>query len=104
MMNETIKTTDRDSQTTILLVHPLGYSAKKADNDVSRMVKLMPPLGLASISAYLSERYIPNDIIDCYAHPESDKLICDYLKTKKPRYIGFSCTTSSFFDGVRIAV
>lgn len=87
----------------ILLVHPLGYSAKNAANDVSRVVNIMPPLGLASISAFLSSHNIENDIVDCYAHPASGDLIVDYLKKQRPGFIGFSCTTSSFFDGVRLA-
>lgn len=91
------------SDKTILLVHPLGYSAKCAGNDVSRLANIMPPLGLASISAYLSSHGLENDIIDCYAHPDSDELIADYLKQNKPKFIGFSCTTSSFFDGERLA-
>lgn len=88
---------------TILLVHPLGYSARNAKNDISRLANIMPPLGLASISAYLTSHTIDNDIIDCYAHPESDNLIAEYLTTNHPAFIGFSCTTSSFFDGVRLA-
>ena len=93
----------REQQKTILLVHPLGYSAKNARSDVSRMANIMPPLGLASISAYLEKHDIHNDIIDCYAHPESDSLIKDYLHRHHPPYIAFSCTTSSFYDGLRLA-
>ncbi len=88
---------------TILLLHPLGYSAKNAETDISRMANIMPPLGLASIAAYLEQHGIHNTIIDCYAHPDSDTLIIDHLKKYKPDFIGFSCTTSSFFDGIRIA-
>ncbi len=87
----------------ILLVHPLGYSAARAKTDVSRMANIMPPLGLASIAAFLDQSAISNHIIDCYAHPDSDDLILTYLKKEKPEFIGFSCTTSSFFDGIRIA-
>jgi len=87
----------------ILLVHPLGYSSKKAKTDISRMANIMPPLGLASIAAFLDMYHIKNDIIDCYANPDSDAIILDYLKKEKPAFIGFSCTTSSFFDGVRIS-
>ena len=87
----------------ILLIHPLGYSAKSAKNDVSRLANIMPPLGLVSISAFLSSKGIENDIIDCYAHPDSDELIIEYLQKYQPEFIGFSCTTSSFFDGERLA-
>lgn len=88
---------------TILLVHPLGYSAKSAGGDISRVANIMPPLGLASISAYLSSHGFANDIIDCYAHPDSDDRIVAYLQDERPPCIGFSCTTSSFFDGERLA-
>ncbi len=87
----------------ILLVHPLGYSAARAKTDVSRMANIMPPLGLASIAAYLDQYHLPNHMIDCYAHPDSDEMILDFLKKENPAFIGFSCTTSSFFDGIRIA-
>ncbi|MFH2057521.1 MAG: radical SAM protein [Pseudomonadota bacterium] len=87
----------------ILLIHPLGYSSKKAKTDVSRMANIMPPLGLASIAAFLDQYKIKNDIIDCYANPDSDALIMEYLKKEKPAFLGFSCTTSSFFDGIRIS-
>ena len=86
----------------ILLVHPLGYKIESADRDVSRIANIMPPLGLASIAAYLERDGIHADIIDCYARP-SDKLIVDYLIEKRPLFIGFSCTTSSFLDAVRIS-
>lgn len=87
----------------ILLVHPLGYSARLARRDISRIANIMPPLGLASISAYLTSHGLANDIIDCYAHPDSDELILAYLRRERPAFIGFSCTTSSFFDGERLA-
>ncbi len=89
---------------TILLIHPLGYSAKRAGSDISRVANIMPPLGLASISAYLSAAGYRNDIIDCYAHPDSDERIMAYLRLENPPFIGFSCTTSSFFDGARLAL
>lgn len=87
----------------LLLVHPLGYSAEAAGRDVSRLANLMPPLGLASMAAYLEQRGYVVDIIDCFARPDSDSLILEYLRTEAPAFIGFSCTTSSFLDGVRLS-
>jgi radical SAM superfamily enzyme YgiQ (UPF0313 family) len=87
----------------ILLVHPLGYKADAAGHDISRIANIMPPLGLASIAAYLEQRGTGADIIDCYARPDSDRAIRDYLLAEKPAFIGLSCTTSSFHDGIRIA-
>jgi len=86
----------------ILLVHPLGYEVTAAGNDISRIVNIMPPLGLASISAYLEREDFTADIVDCYAHPDSDQKIRDYMEQHQPAWIGFSCTTSSFLDAVRL--
>ncbi|MEN8142282.1 MAG: radical SAM protein [Thermodesulfobacteriota bacterium] len=92
------------NQKRILLVHPLGYRKEAAGQDISRLANIMPPLGLAGIAAYLERDGITADIIDCYARPaDSDDLIADYIREKRPAYIGLSCTTSSFHDGARIA-
>ncbi|MEW5909380.1 MAG: radical SAM protein [Thermodesulfobacteriota bacterium] len=87
----------------ILFIHPLGYPSASAARDISRIANIMPPLGLASLSSYLDERKIKSRIIDCYAHPRSDRLIRDSLITRKPAAMGLSCTTSGFPDGLRIA-
>ncbi len=88
----------------VLLVHPLGYGAAAAGTDISRLANIMPPLGLASMAAYLEQRGIGADIVDCYARPDSDRVIRDLLLDRKPALIGLSCTTSSFHDAIRIAL
>jgi anaerobic magnesium-protoporphyrin IX monomethyl ester cyclase len=87
----------------ILFVHPLGYNSENAESDISRKANIMPPLGLASIAAYLEQFQIKTHIIDCYAQPDSESLLVAYLKKERPQYIGFSCTTATFLDGIRIA-
>ncbi len=87
----------------ILFVHPLGYKKDAAKSDVSRLANIMPPIGLISMAAYLESYGISSDVIDCYAYPDYDADIRRYLLEKMPAYIGFSCTTSSFLDGIRIA-
>jgi len=87
----------------ILLVHPLGYRSATAPSDIARLANLMPPLGLASMAAYLNSRGMTCTIVDCFARPESDRLIRDVLLTEGPAFVGLSCTTSSFLDAVRIA-
>ena len=87
----------------ILLVHPLGYKANAAKRDISRLANTMPPLGLASIAAYLEKRNFLINVIDCYARPDSDDVIQNHVLKNMPGVIGFSCTTSSFHDGIRIA-
>jgi len=87
----------------IVLVHPLGYSPEAAARDISRKANIMPPLGLASIAAFLEKRNIGVQIIDCYAYPDALPLLRDILRQERPAFIGFSCTTSSFLDGARLA-
>ncbi|MDH3349110.1 MAG: B12-binding domain-containing radical SAM protein [Desulfobulbaceae bacterium] len=87
----------------ILLVHPLGYEPEDAANDISRKANIMPPLGLASIAAYLEQRDISVDLIDCHADLGFYRRIKQTLTDQRPAYIGFSCTTSSFLDGVRLS-
>ena len=87
----------------VLLVHPLGYSCEAASYDISRIANIMPPLGLASVAAYLGKKNIDLTIVDCYAKPDSDGFIKDYLKETKPALIGLSCSTANFLDGIRIA-
>jgi radical SAM superfamily enzyme YgiQ (UPF0313 family) len=87
----------------ILLIHPLGYRPEAAGRDVSRLANIMPPLGLAVMAAYLKKRDIDCAIVDCFARPSSDQAIRDYLNAKRPAFVGLSCTTSSFFDGLRVS-
>jgi anaerobic magnesium-protoporphyrin IX monomethyl ester cyclase len=72
----------------ILLVHPLGYKMESAGQDVSRIANIMPPLGLASIAAYLKNENMHADIVDCYAKPFSDRFIREYLTKGMPSFIG----------------
>lgn len=87
----------------ILLVHPLGYRAEAAGRDISRLANLMPPLGLASIAAWLETQGFRATILDCFAHPDADRRLRDILLSERPAWLGVSCTTSSFLDGVRLA-
>jgi len=84
----------------ILLVHPLGYPLGSAERDISRLANIMPPLGLASMAAYLKSQNIVCAIVVCFAHPDSDRLIRDYLQAEKSAFIGLSCTTTKSFKGL----
>lgn len=88
--------------TRIVLIHPLGYSRELAKKDISRRANLMPPLGLASIAAYLEKKGLHADIIDCFAHPDAEKIILAHIEKYQPGFIGFSCTTSGYLDAVRL--
>lgn len=86
----------------VLLIHPLGYDARVAGRDISRLANLMPPLGLAGIAAYVEQYGFHADIIDCFADPDSDRVIDDYVRRYQPGYVGATCTTAGFLDAARI--
>lgn len=89
--------------THILLVHPLGYTANAAVHDIARIANIMPPIGLASLAAWLDQHGFETTIVDCYAKPDSQSRIQQIIQDQRPAFLGLSCTTSSFLDGIRIA-
>jgi len=94
---------DSKQRKRILLVHPLGYPREAASKDISRLANIMPPLGLAGIAAYLEREGFPTSIIDCYARPEAESGLMEEVRGGRAGLVGFSCTTSSFLDGARLA-
>ncbi len=87
----------------ILFVHPLGENWIAGDQNTSRVVNIMAPLGLLSLAAWVEKYGHQTKIHDCYAFPALDSKIDSYLAAEQPDFIGFSTTTSSFLDGIRLA-
>ena len=87
----------------VLLVHPLGENWVPGEQNVARVVNIMAPLGLLSLAAWLDNYGHLTKVHDCYAFPGDDDKIYSYLKEEQPDFIGFSTTTSSFIDAVRLA-
>lgn len=71
--------------------------------DISTIFNLMPPLGIMGIAAFLDARGIDTEIIDCYGTHLTGKELADEIIRRGPDGVGFSCTTSSFLEGYRIA-
>ena len=90
-------------RTRVLLVHPLGYRADAAGGDIARFANIMPPIGLASLAAWLDAQGFETTLVDCYAKPDSAARIREILQDRRPDFLGLSCTTSSFLDGARLA-
>lgn len=63
----------------------------------------MPPIGLASLAAWLEKQGIETTLIDCFAKPDARRRLQEILQDRHPAFLGLSCTTSSFLDGVRLA-
>lgn len=86
-----------------LFIHPLGSNFLAGKPDITRIFNVMPPLGLLSIMAWLERHGLDSEIIDCYATPlPQDALVAEIVR-RNPDLVGFSCTTSSFLEGNRIA-
>lgn len=87
----------------ILFIHPQGENWIPGEQNISRIVNIMPPMGLLSLSAWLEKYGHLTHIHDCYAFPGHDDRIYSFLQEARPDFICFSTTTSSFLDGIRLA-
>lgn len=87
----------------ILFVHPYGNNFMAGVPDITTIFNVMPPLGLLSIMAWLEKHGIASEIIDCYATPMPQQVLVDEIIRRSPDLVAFSCTTSSFPEGNRIA-
>jgi len=87
----------------VVFVHPHGSNWMGTGKDISTIFNLMPPLGIMGIAAFLEARGIDTEIIDCYGTPLTGKELADEILRRGPDGVGFSCTTSSFLEGYRIA-
>ncbi len=87
----------------ILLIHPLGTNWTPDGKDMSRIANIMPPIGLCALAAYLQQHGHEVVIHDRYASPGDDSRVEAFLSEQQPEFVGFSTTTSSFLDAVRLA-
>lgn len=86
-----------------LFIHPHGSNWMPGMQDITTIFNIMPPLGLLSIMAWLEKHGYESEIIDCYATAMDESALVDEVLSRVPDVIGFSCTTSSFLEGYRIA-
>jgi len=87
----------------VLFIHPRGNNWLGDMKDISSIFNIMPPHGMMSIAAFLEQRGIETAFIDCYARPLPHDVLVAEIVRQAPDVVGFSCTTSSFLEGYRIA-
>lgn len=87
----------------VLLIHPQGANWLPGEKNITRVVNIMPPLGLLSLSAWLEKHGHITQVYDCFANPGFDEKLFGIANQEKPDFICFSTTTSSFLDGIRLA-
>jgi anaerobic magnesium-protoporphyrin IX monomethyl ester cyclase len=89
----------------IVLVHPAGSNWIPGKKDISTTANRMAPLGLLSIAAYLEKQGHSVEVEDClgpYAATDPDETVRRIIK-QNPGLVGFSTTTSGFFDAYDLA-
>jgi len=87
----------------VLFIHPHGSNWLPGMRDITTIFNLMPPLGIMSIAAVLEKHGIPVEILDCYATQLTPEAVIEEVIRINPDIVGFSCTTSSFMEGYRVA-
>jgi anaerobic magnesium-protoporphyrin IX monomethyl ester cyclase len=87
----------------IVLVQPCGMNGEPGAKDMSRVVNIMPPIGLCSLAAWVERSGHRARISDLYAFPESERSTIDGIVAENPVFVGFTVTTSSFYDALRLA-
>jgi magnesium-protoporphyrin IX monomethyl ester (oxidative) cyclase len=89
----------------IILVHPTGSNWIPGKKDLTATANRMVPLGLLSIAAYLEReghRVYVHDCLGPEAVPDNSVNTKKILKYE-PDLVGFSVTTSGFFDACDLA-
>jgi radical SAM superfamily enzyme YgiQ (UPF0313 family) len=86
----------------ILLVYPSGSAARTRDARLLRLVATVAPIGLLHLAAYLERRQVRVGIVDCAAERDPGAALRGALRTRRPAWLGLSCTTFAFHDGVRL--
>ena len=76
---------------------PLSVSERYGSRNIGKGHEgHLPPLGLASLAAYLIEKEYKVDIIDALADELTDKEIIEKIAQDNPKAIGFSALTNMF--------
>ena len=88
----------------ITLVHPAGSNWMPGSRDVSAVANRMAPLGLLSIAAYLEKEGHDVFVHDCLGPGAvTDPAVnASVILEMSPDMVGFSVTTSGFFDAYDI--
>lgn len=90
----------------ITLVHPAGFNFVPGQPDFSVLANRMPPIGIMQLASWLEKHGHSTELHDClgpYA-PPGIAANAEIILASRPDLVGISATTSSFMDGVDLAV
>jgi anaerobic magnesium-protoporphyrin IX monomethyl ester cyclase len=86
----------------LLISPPLSPNERYARN-VGNTGGHLPPLGLASIAAYLRQNEFSVGLIDALALDMDNAKILDYIEKSKPKVVGISSITSVYHRAIGLA-
>jgi anaerobic magnesium-protoporphyrin IX monomethyl ester cyclase len=90
----------------VTLVHPAGFNFVPGQPDFSVLANRMPPIGIMQLASWLEKHGHPTQLHDCLGPhaPLGVKANAELVLATNPDLVGVSATTSSFMDGVDLAV
>ena len=80
----------------LLLVFPPISVNERYNRNIGKVGGLQPPLGIASLAAYVRENGFTVDILDAVAQEYSNEDILNFIQENKPAVVGISSLTSTF--------
>lgn len=80
----------------IFIYPPLSVSERYGNKDVGDAGGNLPPLGIASLAAFLLDRGFEINVIDALSEGKTVGEIAKQIGKEKPKVVGFSCLTSAF--------
>ena len=83
----------------IVLIHPPRESSVWE----KKLGSKLPPIGLASLAGYLREQGIGVTILDALNLGLNEAQVLEYIREKKPAYVGITATTNMITDAASIA-
>ena len=89
----------------ILLVNPFGANWMEGREDRTLTAVRMPPVGILSVAAYLLERGHDVDVLNARGpvNQTGEGDIVRSISSSRPDMVGFTATTSGFYDAYRQA-
>jgi len=90
----------------ITLVHPAGFNFVPGQPDFSVLANRMPPIGIMQLASWLEQHGHPTALHDClgpYAPPDI-AANAEMVLATHPDLVGISATTSSFMEGLDLAL
>ena len=75
---------------------PLSVQERYGNRNIGDVGGHVPPIGIMILAAYVREKGYSADVIDAVINNWGVEEIINYIRTKKPKIVGFSAITPIF--------